>query len=119
MHKDMTRDEFLFWRMIDDYCEPDALGPSNCGLQYYGRMPSTLSRRLQVGFFCCSKTLTATIYIDSDEDETLIDGIPNDGWEVAERTFSWDSFGFDELIFWMEDNGRWEDVVRKYKDWEY
>lgn len=55
MNNFMTRDEMLFWRMIDLYFDADDDGLIKEGLQYSGRMASIVSPSFTINFVCQDK----------------------------------------------------------------
>jgi hypothetical protein len=123
-----SRDEMLFWKMIDLYSEAWDGGVAHCsdkdgkiGLLYTGFGSNSVSPLLELTFCVTGTGVNVKIYAyydilsDSAEKEKYNSRMPEYS-TVDEKFFVWEMFEFDRLINWIAERGEYEEAVKKYQE---
>lgn len=106
----MTRDEYLFWRLVDNNGEPDG----GEGLSY--SMELDISPLYAANFRVTGLGVNVYfyVYID-DESSPFYKALREQGFDnwtpVAEKMFYWDTFDFDQFMKWIDLHGQYKFAI--------
>ena len=111
-----TRDEDLFWKVIEAYFEIAPDGPLTSGIMYTASYLSQISLLLSTSVIVTTKGFKADIYViyDSPEDDRKYRELVKDGFVCAEKTWAWEEFRFDDWLKWLTNNGTWDNAIETY-----
>ena len=108
-----TRDEDLFWKMIEAYCEIAPDGPLTNGIMYLGGDLSLICRRLSITVVVNGKGLKTDISVvyNSPEEDAKYREVVEDGFVYVEQFCLWEDFRLDDWLAWLVNYGDWDKVV--------
>jgi hypothetical protein len=116
-----TRDEKLFWRMIDTYGTPDPCGIATHneikGIDYI-KNDNLVIPALEVR--CLVNNIGVSVWLCTNyqgfgigKAQELSAQIP-ECTEIAAKFYFWEDFKFDSFINWTISLKEWEDVLQLY-----
>jgi hypothetical protein len=118
-----SREEELFWKMVDAYGRPDPGGVARQG-SFQGICYIINNEALVIPWLavnCCVTSLGINAQLctnydgcGSEKEDELQAQIPSDT-VIAEKFYAWADFCFDEFIAWTISCNEWEKVLNIYK----
>lgn len=117
-----TRDEYLFWRVIDTYGTPEPFGVHSHndikGIDYTIESENLTSPILDVR--CLVNTTGIYVWLCTNyqgcgeaKSKKLSEQVP-EGEEIATKFYPWATFSFDGFIGWTTSLDGWEAILKLY-----